>query len=261
MRIALAQVRSGTQPGDNLALIADAAGDAALQGADVVVFPEAAMCSFARNPAEVAEPFDGPWATAVREIAAKAGVTVVAGMFVAADDARVHNTLLVAGASPARYDKIHLFDALGYRESAHVAPGQRLVSFDVAGGRIGLATCYDVRFPSQFTGLARGGAEVIVVAASWAPGPGKTDQWRILARARAMDSTSYVVAVDQAACGDPSAPGLPTGVGHSLAVSPTGEVLAELGTEPEMAVVEVDLAHVTAVREALPVLESPPPVE
>ncbi len=254
MRVALAQIRSETQPADNLALVADAVASAARQGAHVAVFPEATMCSFARNPAEVAEPFDGPWASAVREIAAQAGVTIVAGMFVAADDGRVHNTLLVTGASSARYDKIHLFDALGYRESTHVAPGQRLVSFDAAGGRIGLSTCYDVRFPTQFIDLARDGAEVMVVAASWAPGPGKTDQWRTLARARAMDSTSYVVAVDQAAHKDPESPGPPTGVGRSLAVSPTGEVLAELCTQPEVAVVELDLARVAAARETIPVL-------
>lgn len=122
MRIALAQIRSTTSPRVNLALVTDAARQAVQAGADAVVFPEATMCSFLRPPAQIAEPFDGPWASAVRELARELGITVVAGMFTTAPGGLVHNTLLATGGTEARYDKIHLFDALGNRESEHVAP-------------------------------------------------------------------------------------------------------------------------------------------
>ena len=113
MRVALAQLRSTTDPAASLRAVADWAGRAAEGGADLVVFPEATMCSFERASAEVAEPADGPWAGAVRGLASELGVTIAVGMFTTAPNGRVYNTLLVAGAAEARYDKVHLFDALG----------------------------------------------------------------------------------------------------------------------------------------------------
>ncbi|MFT3887988.1 MAG: carbon-nitrogen hydrolase family protein [Arachnia sp.] len=254
MRIALAQLSSSTDPAENLEMVGVYARRAAAAGAELVVFPEATMCSFARSSRDVAEPFDGPWAAAVRGIARELGIAVVAGMFTAADDGRVHNTLLVTGPAEARYDKIHLFDALGFRESDHIAPGGRPVTVDVAGTRVGLATCYDVRFPGLFTALAQAGADLILVCASWAPGPQKVHQWRTLATARAMDSTTFVVAVGQAAASPVDEPGRPTGVGHSLAVDPTGTVLLELGERPELALVDIEPGLVADVRAHLPVL-------
>ena len=254
MRIALAQLSTSTDPAVNLTLVRRWCFDAAAGGAQLVVFPEATMCSFARRSSEVAEPFDGQWATQVRGIAAESGVTIVVGMFTTAEDERVHNTLLVAGRSEARYDKVHLFDALGFQESRHIAPGRRLVSVPFEATRLGLAICYDIRFPGQFTSLASDGAEVLLVCASWAPGPDKTHQWRTLATARAMDATAFVVAVDQAASGDPEQGGPPTGVGHSLVVDPTGRVLLELGPAPELAFADIDPKTVAAVRARLPVL-------
>lgn len=254
MRVALAQLRSTTDPAANLRAVADWARRAAEGGADLVVFPEATMCSFERASAEVAEPADGPWAGAVRGLASELGVTIAVGMFTTAPNGRVYNTLLVAGVAEARYDKVHLFDALGHRESDHIAPGAELVSVDLAGTSVGLTVCYDVRFPEQFRTLAAGGAQVILVAASWAPGPEKTRQWTTLATARAMDSTAFVVAVDQAAAGDPERPGRPTGVGHSMVIEPTGRVLLELGTAEELAFVDIDPTAASAVRMALPVL-------
>lgn len=260
MRVALAQFAASTDPAANLTRIEEFARDAAAQGADLVVFPEASMCSFARPRADAAEPFDGPWATGVRSIAAALGLTIVAGMFTTTDSALVRNTLLVTGGVESRYDKIHLFDALGYTESAQIEPGDHPVDLELGGHTIGLATCYDVRFPSLFTTLAGRGAELIVLPASWAPGPGKLHQWRTLVTARAMDSTSFVVAVDQSAPATVTDGRAPTGVGHSLVVDPTGDVLLELGDADELAVVDLDLSAVAAVRERLPVLSHRRPV-
>lgn len=139
----------------------------------------------------------------MRAIAAAAGTVVVAGMFTPAPHGRVANTLLATGPGvEAAYDKIHLYDAFGYAESDTVAAGSRIVTIDIEGVRMGLATCYDVRFPELFRAHADAGAVSTLLAASWGAGPGKREQWELLVRARALDATLWVAAVDQA---DPAA--------------------------------------------------------
>lgn len=255
MRIALVQVAATTDPAANLEIVRTRAAQAASLGAELVVFPEATMCSFARPRTDAAEPFDGPWASGVREIAAELGVTIVVGMFTTTDGPRVRNTLLVTGGVEACYDKVHLFDALGYAESRQIEAGTRAVTIELGGHPIGLATCYDVRFPALFTHLAGLGAELILLPASWAPGEAKLHQWRTLVTARAMDSTCFVVAVDQSVPPVATDGRTPTGIGHSLVVDPTGAVLLELGDADEVALVDLDLASVAGVRERLPVLQ------
>jgi predicted amidohydrolase len=194
----------------------------------------------------------------VAALAAEHGVVLAVGMFTPAPDGRVINTVYVVGRGlEARYDKIHLYDAFGFAESDTVAPGDATLVIDIAGVSVGVATCYDVRFPNLFTTLADQGAQVVVLPTSWGSGPGKLDQWRVLTRARALDSTTYVVAAAQA---DPTAVGVttrgtaPTGIGHSIAITPTGEVLSELGREPGVLIVDVDREAVTAARKSIPVL-------
>jgi deaminated glutathione amidase len=259
MRIALAQIVSGTDPARNLDLVAEQTARAADSGADLVLFPEATMRCFGLSLREVAEPLDGPWADGVREIADRHRVAVVAGMFAPSDEGRVRNTLLAVGPGlDAHYDKIHLFDAFGYTESATVAPGDKPVVIMVGDVRVGLTTCYDVRFPGLYLALAEQGAEVIAVCASWAAGPGKVDQWALLTRARALDATTFVAAAGQAepAPGSDCAKDLPapTGVGHSALISPRGEVLQSLGAEPGLLVADIDPAELATVRTAIPVL-------
>lgn len=257
MRVALGQIASTPDPAHNLGLIEDAMRAAAAAGADLVAFPEGAMCCFGVPLGPVAEPLDGPWAARVRSVAAEAGITVVAGMFTPADDGRVHNTLLATGGGvEAHYDKIHLFDAFGFTESATVAPGSKPVSIEVAGVTVGLATCYDLRFPGLFQELASGGATVIVVPASWGDGPGKREQWDLLVRARAMDSTSFVAACDQA---DPwtvgrDPRGAPCGLGASAVAGPLGAFVEQLDTAPGMLVADLDMAEVERARKTVPVL-------
>jgi predicted amidohydrolase len=263
LRVALAQVSTGPDLDANLRLVAEQTARAAGAGARLVVFPEATMRGFGLPLGPVAQPLDGPWADGVREVAARHGVVVVAGMFTPSPDGRVTNTLLVTGPGvEAAYTKIHLYDAFGFTESTTVAPGDELVVVEVDGVGVGLATCYDVRFPDLFTALADRGARVVALPASWGAGPGKVEQWRLLTRARALDSTCFVVAAGQA---EPGAAGVdltgratnppaPTGVGHSCAVAPDGTVLAELGAAPDLLVTDLDLDVLARVRAALPVL-------
>ena len=113
---------------------------------------------------------------------------------------RVRNTLLVTGPTGGGdeihtgYDKIHLFDAFGFAESDTVEPGDATRVVTVDGVGVGLSVCYDIRFPGQYTALASAGARLTLCSASWGAGPGKVDQWRLLARARALDSTTFLLA-------------------------------------------------------------------
>jgi predicted amidohydrolase len=258
MRIALCQVVSGPDPRANLELVADGIRRAAEAGAQLAVFPEATMACFGVKLAPLAEPLDGPWAQQVRELAAEAGIAVVAGMFTPAPDGRVTNTLLITGRGlDTSYDKIHLFDAFGFAESRTVAPGDTPVAVDLEGVRIGVTTCYDIRFPGLYTALADKGAKIIVTAASWGAGPGKREQWELLVRARALDSTSWVVACGQA---DPRSIGrtpetkAPTGIGHSMVATPLGAVHAQLADAPDVLITDLDESAVDEARQAVPVL-------
>ncbi|MCH9708005.1 MAG: carbon-nitrogen hydrolase family protein [Actinomycetia bacterium] len=261
MRVALAQIRSGTDPTANLGQVEQFTLRAAEAGASLVLFPEATMCRFGVPLAPVAQPIDGPWACAVRALAHRAGVVVVAGMFVPSGDGRVTNTLLATGPGvEARYDKIYLYDAFDFAESKTVAPGREPVVIQVDGTSgpvsVGLTLCYDIRFPELYVELAARGAELITAHASWGTGPGKLDQWTLLARARAIDTAGVVAAVDQAYPGDEIAKVGPTGVGGSVVASALGEVLASAGAEPELLLCDIDLEAARRARETVAVMSN-----
>ncbi|MEO8283934.1 MAG: carbon-nitrogen hydrolase family protein [Pseudarthrobacter sp.] len=258
MRVALAQTISGRDLAANLSILEQQAHRAKAGGADMVVFPEASMRAFGNSLLDIAEPLDGPWASRVRSVAASLEIVVVAGMFTPGSAGKVRNTLLATGPGvETSYDKVHLFDAFGFLESDTVDPGTEPVTFEAGGLTFGLATCYDIRFPTLFLANAERGADATIVCASWGSGPGKVDQWQLLARARALDSTTYVLACGQ---GDPVTQGVqakssaPTGVGHSAVVSPFGEVLDELDGAPGLLFADLDAAVVKEARQKLPVL-------
>lgn len=263
MRIGLAQICTTRDLAANLGLVAEYTARARDQRCDLVLFPEATMRAFGHNLTSIAEPTDGPWATRVGQIAAEHGITVVAGMFTPAPDGpkgpRVHNTLLAVGPGVTEsYDKIHLYDAHGFAESDTVAAGAELKRIRGTDGlTLGMSICYDVRFPQLFIAQARAGAAATLVPASWASGPGKLEQWELLVRARALDSTAWILACDQAdptASGVDARPGAPTGVGHSLVVAPDGRVVARAGAAPELLVAEID--DPAEARRSLPVLQN-----
>ncbi len=148
------------------------------------------------------------------------------------------------------YRKVHLFDAMGGRESIRVAPGDpgEVVVFEVGGLRAGIVTCYDLRFPELARSLVDQGATLLAVPAHWYNGPGKAAVWETLVRARAIENTAYVVA----AC----KPG-PECVGRSAIIDPMGVELAVAGGDDDGVVVSADLRveRVTEARRLLPVLE------
>jgi deaminated glutathione amidase len=246
MQVTLVQEASTLDPDDNRERLAELTPD----DSDLVVFPEAFARDFGEPGSDLsaaAEPLDGPFATEVARVAAERGTTVLAGMFETGDDpTRPINTLVLRGAAHADYRKIHLYDSFGYRESDRVTAGPLTpVTVDLAGLRIGLMTCYDLRFPELARALVADGAQALVVPAAWVAGPRKVDHWTTLARARAIENTAYVVAVGQ--------PG-PRYTGHSIVVDPLGEVLAEAGEKPETLNVTLEPEVVHAARRTNPSL-------
>ena len=162
MRIALAQILSGTEPAANLALVEDYTRQAVDAGAQLVLFPEATMCRFGVPLAPIAEPLDGSWASGVRSIADRAGIVVVAGMFTPTADGRVTNTLIAAGPGvDTHYHKIHLYDAFGFVESRTVAPGYEPVVITVDGcrGRADHLLRHPVPRALRRAGATRGAAD------------------------------------------------------------------------------------------------------
>ena len=265
MKIALVQTVTGSDTMDNFAHLAPLVRDAAAKGASLIVLPEGASQAFEQGRLDTqAEDLDGAFATNMRDLAGELGVTIVAGMFRPADIVqrgektinRVYNTALITGNSLHEgYDKIHTYDAFNYRESDTVRPGERLVTFEHDGVTVGVATCFDIRFPEQFQALADRGAQVIVVPTSWADGPGKVEQWRILTAARALDAGVFIAAAGQSRpdfetkAGEPSGP---TGAGHSTVVDPSGVRIAEAGYGPETLVVDIDPEEAAKQRKRLP---------
>lgn len=236
LRIALIQKASSLDPEENrLALsVVSSLVREAQPAADLLVFPEAFARDFGPPGSDISEfaettDSDGAFMTALTEIVEEHPVTVVAGMFErSADPQRPYNTLVVVDDQglKAKYRKIHLYDSFGYKESDRLLAGDiKPVLLEVNGLNVGLMTCYDLRFPELARELAGRGADVIVVPSAWVAGPAKVDHWRTLVKARAIENTVYVVAVGQ--------PG-PRYTGHSLVVSPMGDVLVEGGTEEQV---------------------------
>lgn len=252
MKIALGQLSATEDKQRNLQALSELARDAAAAGADVVVFPEEAMyasSSLNGGLAVTSETLEGPFVTELTSLAAELDLTVIAGMHETAEGEahRAYNTIVVVepAGTVSSYRKLHLFDALGHRESDRFLQGEgSRLTLDIDGIRLGVLNCYDIRFPELARLLIDDGAEVLVVCASWVDGPLKEDHWETLLRARAIENTCWVAAADQA---------IDTTVGRSMLIDPMGVVRCSLGEERGMLLVgEVDPARTAAVREALP---------
>jgi predicted amidohydrolase len=257
MRVALGQLPISSSPQVNLDRVRVAAASAAAQGAGLAVFPEGTQARFSADLRAVAEPLDGPFCRGLAEAAASAGLAIIASLFEPATDGRVYNTTVgyeADGSLAAVYRKIHLFDALGYRESETVAPGDEVVIATLAGLRVGFMTCYDVRFPELARALAAGGADLLVLPSAWAAGTFKEEHWVTLVRARAIENTIWVAAAGQVP--DPAEPPTkaPTGIGRSLLVDPMGVVRLDLGPAEGLGIGDVDAEQTARVRAVLPSL-------
>ncbi|AKV85151.1 hydrolase [Microbacterium sp. CGR1] len=233
--------------------IAELTAEAAARGARLVVFPE--YSSYFVDPmdatlAENAEPLDGEFVSTLTALASDYAVVIVAGLAEQASDAaHVRNTVVAVRGDGilATYRKQHLYDAFGQTESDWVEAGEvgGAATFELAGIRFGLMTCYDLRFPEVSRTLMDAGADALVVPAEWVRGPLKEHHWTTLLAARAIENTAYVIAADHPT---------PIGVGHSQIVDPQGVVLAGVGTTEGIAVATVERSTIDRVRAVNPSL-------
>ena len=184
---------------ENLALAKVLAERAAAEKADLIIFPEMFMALPEQGPSldKVAEPLEGPFVNSLAGLASKYGLHIVSGFWESEPgDHRVHNSAVILtpeGKILHNYRKIHLFDALSIRESDRMIPGDNLPPiFTINGVRIGVAICYDLRFPELFRNLALQGAQLIAVPSAWYAGPLKEEHWLTLLKARAIENTIYI---------------------------------------------------------------------
>ena len=249
MKVALGQFAVAPEWRDNQKTCVELIHRARRGGAALVVLPEGILAQDINNPEllpRTAQPLDGPFMTGLIE--ASDGIAVMGCVNVPDGQGRFYNTLVTFrnGAVISTYRKLHLYDAFNVKESARTAPGTELPPIiEIDGMKVGVMTCYDLRFPELARALALQGADVIVVPAAWFRGPNKERHWEILNTARALENTCYVVAVGE--CGARN-------IGQSMVVDPLGVVVLGLGEAPGLGFCELDPARIAHAREILPVL-------
>ena len=252
--IGLAQIAYPAD-GDVLAQVEAVAADAASKGADLLVFPENLMASeelSANDLLFLAEPLDGGFIQAVGAIARKTGLWIVATLYEAnPGGGQPFNTAVVlddAGRICGCYRKCHLYDAHGVCESNRMSAGDELgVVVKTPFCTLGLAICYDLRFPEAFRALALAGCDLAVLPACWHAGPRKAEHWETLIRSRAIENEFFVAGAGHAG---------ERYVGESLVADPLGCVIARgpAGDEEALVVCEIDLDAVESARDTMPVL-------
>lgn len=264
-KVAVIQMCSGDEPGANLKRAAALLGRAADQGAALAVLPEnfALMSRDAeRMRAEHAErPGDGPWQEFAAEQAQRLGMWIVAGTIPmhAEDPRRPASACCLfdgSGTLAARYDKMHLFDVSlpgrkeSYRESATTTAGGEPVVAETPFGRLGLAVCYDLRFPELFRAMGERGAEMVALPAAFTRPTGEA-HWYLLVRARAVENLCYMLASAQHG----SHPGARESYGHSMLVEPWGQVVAECKEGDGVLCHDVALDKLERLRSGFPALD------
>lgn len=251
LKLAVGQFGAGVDPEVNLATCVQLIAHAGEMGSDLIVLPESSMYSdpLKERPGQrYAEPLDGNFTSELKRAAREHGLFVVAGITETSTEQRPYNTAVVInshGELVDRYRKIHLFDAFGHRESDTVMPGEhRAVVFDVNHVRVGVQTCYDIRFPEMSRYLADHGAELVVVPTSWTSGPMKELHWETLIRARAIENTMFVAGSGQSG---------PERIGSSVISDPMGVFMAHAGTQDNRLIVaDIDTDRITEVQATNP---------
>ncbi len=260
-RAALVQTCAGRNPARNLEIVSDMIREANARGARFVSTPEMTnliepdrprLRAIARSESE--DMSVAGYAALARDL----GLWLHVGSLAlkTEGDRLVNRSMLFApdGTVAARYDKIHLFDVdlpdgTAIRESAAFAGGDAAGLARLPWGMVGLTTCYDLRFPALYRSLAAAGADFIMVPSAFTVPTGEA-HWHVLLRARAIETGSYVLAAAQTGVHES---GRET-YGHSLAVSPWGEIIAESGTTPQILLFDIDPRAVAQARNRIPVL-------
>jgi len=234
---------------ENLSKILDVLTDS---NADLDIFPEYAMGIplkglTRRYVQRNAEPLKGEFVTKIVEKTLQKQSSVVFTTFLKEGDVYYNAAILAEGGKiRSIYRKIHLFDAFGYEESKLFTPGRELAITTFRGFNVGLAVCFDIRFPELFRSMAYRGVNLFIVPSGWYKGKNKLEQWRFLIMARAHENASYLVAVDQI---------LPFFIGHSMVASPLGYRIQEVGDEQASFKVELNKEEIDKAEKVVPIIK------
>ncbi|MGE5415166.1 MAG: carbon-nitrogen hydrolase family protein [Acidobacteriota bacterium] len=257
----LCQMRVVANKDENLKKASEMVKDAAIQGCSLVVLPEMFNCPYqtAKFPEYAEQIPEGQTFLTLQELARSLRITLIGGSIPEVDeDGRVYNTSLVfddQGDLLARHRKMHLFDVdikdgISFRESDTLTAGNEVTTFETKLGLMGLAICYDLRFPELARLMTQHGAQTLVYPGAFNTTTGPL-HWEILLRCRAVDNQVYVIAASPAY--DPA--GVYPAHGHSMIVDPWGSIISEAGTGEEIITAEIDLKSIKRVRDELPLLK------
>jgi predicted amidohydrolase len=256
-KVALAQVSSSDEKAENLKRGVELIRTAAERGAELLVLPEYFMANapLDKSPADlvdVAERVDGGFVGALAAETRKRRIHLAVGIFEKSrkNPKKVHNTVVMLGPDGrliSKHRKLQLFDSFGYRESDLFEPGADMEgAFNTKLARMGMMTCYELRFPEMARILALQGAELILVPTAWVGGRMKEDHLHVLARARALENTVFLAVASQ------------TGrifAGRSVVVDPFGVSICDAGEEEGLVTVDIDLDRIGRVRKMVPSLQ------
>lgn len=267
VRVSLVQLCSGDDPAVNLVETERHVREAAASGAEFVLTPEVTnivSMSRARQRAVLRGEGDDETLSRLQVVAAECGVWLPIGsLALLSDDPAgrfANRSFLIGpdGAIAGRYDKIHMFDAVpvdgeAYRESSGYRPGERATLVRTPFGAVGMTICYDIRFPELYLRLARAGASILTAPSAFTRPTGAA-HWEVLLRARAIETGCYVLAPAQCGAHAATEGQARTTYGHSLVVSPWGEVIADGGETPGVILASLDMNEVTKARARVPSL-------
>lgn len=257
-KFAAVQCHSGANIADNKKALEILMSKATEQGAQLVLIPEMCLCMDGEQYQAMAQ--DSSINVWLSRQAKVNDIWLFAGAVpqVSPDgDPRVRSALLVFnpdGEQVARYDKIHLFDVdVGdvhrrYRESERFTPGDEVVVVKTPYGNVGLSICFDVRFPEHYIALREAGTDIILVPAAFTHRTGQA-HWDVLLRARAIEQQCYLIAANQCGWHDDKRQTW----GHSMIIDPWGEVLGQLGEQPDVLVADINLEEIKNRRKAMPI--------
>lgn len=274
MKTALLQLNVTDEPADNLPVTLSMVREAASKGATFILTPEVTNCiSTSRSHQNGVLQLEKDDATlaALRQEAKALGVTLLIGSLglktTDADGRFANRSFLIGpdGEILARYDKIHMFDVQvtpeeTWKESEGYRPGARAVLADAGFAKIGMTVCYDLRFPMLHNALARAGARILTVPAAFSPVTGAA-HWHTLLRARAIETGCFVLAPAQTGEHTSKIHKSRKTYGHSLVVSPWGEVQLDAGEAPGVYMIDLDMEKVSEVRGKIPSLENARPFD
>jgi len=251
------QFKASTNKETNLKKIISYIEKAAAKKAKLCAFPEFMMfytssSQTSQQLASLAEPIDGDFVNTIAKAAKQNRIQIVGSFYEKSRKKdRVFDTSFVIDSSGkviSTYRKIHLYDALGFKESDKMTPGSKITKpVNTTLGKVGMMICYDLRFPEMSRSLAAAGSEILIAPSAWVKGNQKEEHWITINKARAIENGCYVIAPDQVGniyCG------------RSLVVDPYGKILVDMKKKQGISFVDVDLKKVKQVRKVLPLLKN-----